>query len=162
MCFLLVLWFDITHPHTHTFTKTHSTHSGTSRLIHPYKYIFTTPVMSSQQLFLLHWMNNSLISRIYFPQCTFFSKIISVVKVIYLLIGCYKTMFFLWNTNNPDRNCVNNYKHLPFCGKNLKPPFFWKISKTQIPLYKGRGSNYVLDSIHDFYNSKKEQSQYCL
>ena len=36
--------------------------------------------MCSQQLSLLHWMNNSLISKIYFPQCLFFSKIIHLLK----------------------------------------------------------------------------------
>ena len=46
--FLLVLWFDI------TYTQTHTTHPGVSRLSHPYKYIFTPPVMCSQQLPLLH------------------------------------------------------------------------------------------------------------
>ena len=48
-------------------------------LTHP--YISTPPVMCSQQLPLLHWMNNSLISKIYFPQFTFqklFTWIISV------------------------------------------------------------------------------------
>ena len=97
----LVLWFDITHRERHT------THSGANRLTYPYKYIFTPPFMCSQQLFLLHWMNNSLISKIYFPQYLFFFKNYSLVKVIYLLIRCYKTRFFLWNTNNTDRNGVN-------------------------------------------------------
>ena len=48
--FLLVLWFDI----THTQTQTQTAHSRASRLIHPYKYIFTPPVMWSLQLLLLH------------------------------------------------------------------------------------------------------------
>ena len=51
-------------------------------------------------------MNNSLISKIYFPQSLFFSKIIHLLKP-YLLIRCYKTRFFLCNTNNTDRNGVN-------------------------------------------------------
>ena len=49
-------------------------------------------------------MNNSLVSKIYFSQCLFFSKIIHFCL---LLIRCYKTNFFLWNTNNTDRNGVN-------------------------------------------------------
>ena len=59
--FLLVLWFNI----THTITKTHSKHrhQQTDTLN---KYIVATPVMSSQQLSVLHWMNNFLISKIYF------------------------------------------------------------------------------------------------
>ena len=65
-----------THTHTHTYTHTHTTHSGASRMTHRYKYLFTPPVMCSQQFPLLQWRNNSLISKIYFPQCLFFSKII--------------------------------------------------------------------------------------
>ena len=38
---------------------------------------------------------------------SFLFKNYSLVKVIYLLIRCYKTRFFLWNTNNTDRNGVN-------------------------------------------------------
>ena len=37
----------------------------------------------------------------------FLFKNYSLVKVIYLLIRCYKTRFFLGNTNNTDRNGVN-------------------------------------------------------
>ena len=93
--FLLVPWFDITHTHTHT----HTAHSGVSRMIDPYKYIFKPTVTCSQQLSLLQWMKNSMTSNIFFPYCLFFSKI--------MLIRCYKTRFFLWNTNNTDRNGVN-------------------------------------------------------
>ena len=45
--FLLVLGFDITH-------KTYTTHSGAGRLTHPYKFIFESPVICSQQLPLLY------------------------------------------------------------------------------------------------------------
>ena len=38
----------------------------------------------------------------------FLFKNYSLVKVLYLLIRCcYKTRFFLWNTNNSDRNGAN-------------------------------------------------------
>ena len=63
---------DITHIQTHR----HTVHSEASRLTHPYNYIFTPPVMCSQQRSLLHRMNISLISKIYFPHCRFFSKIV--------------------------------------------------------------------------------------
>ena len=43
---LLVLWFDI----TYTITQIHTAHSGAKRVTHPLKYIFTPPVMCSQQL----------------------------------------------------------------------------------------------------------------
>ena len=63
-------WYSDLIKHTHTHTHTHTAHSTpeVSRLTHPYKYISTSPVMCSQQL--------RLISKIYFPQCLFFSKII--------------------------------------------------------------------------------------
>ena len=41
-------------------------------------------------------MNKSLISKIYFPQCLFFSKIIHMIQL------------FTWNTNNTDRNGVTH------------------------------------------------------
>ena len=88
----------------------------------------------------------------------------SLVKVIHLLIRYYKTRFFLWNTNNTDRNGVNKhwkgivkqpyppslqfYQPLSFYGKNLNsppppplPPSFWKFWKFNLnpPLIKGRG-----------------------
>ena len=49
-------------------------HSGANRLTRPYKHIFTTPVMCWEKLSLLRWMNNSLISKIYFPLCLFCAK----------------------------------------------------------------------------------------
>ena len=70
---------------SHTQTHTHTSHLGASRPTHPCKYIFSPTVMCSQQLCLLHWMNNSLTSKIHFPQCLFFSKIIHLPKS-YLLI----------------------------------------------------------------------------
>ena len=63
---------------THAHTQTHTTHSGA--ITQPYKYIFTPPAMCSQQLTLLHWMDNSLISKNYVPQCLFFSRIIHLQR----------------------------------------------------------------------------------
>ena len=72
---VLFFWYsDLISQHKHI--QTHTVHSGVSRLKHTYKYIFTPPLMCSQQLSLLHWMNNLSISKIYFPQHLFFSKII--------------------------------------------------------------------------------------
>ena len=34
-----------THTHMHKHTYSHTAHSGTSKLTHPYKYIFTQPVV---------------------------------------------------------------------------------------------------------------------
>ena len=55
-----LIWYH-THKHMHTHRQT--IHSRASWLTHPYWYIFTPPVMSSQQLSLLHWKDNSLISK---------------------------------------------------------------------------------------------------
>ena len=100
----------ISHTQTHTYTQWYTTNSGASRLTQPYKYTFTAPVMCSQQPSLLRCMNKSQISKIYFPQCLFFSKIIHLQKS-YLLIRCYNTRFFLWNITNTDRNSVKNKTH---------------------------------------------------
>ena len=85
--FLLVLWFDVTYKNTHI--KKHTAHSGASRLTRP--YIFTPTLMCSQQLALLHWMNNLLMSKLHFPQCRFFSKMIHLQKSCCLLIRCYRS-----------------------------------------------------------------------
>ena len=61
--FFTSLWFDTTQTHK----QRHIAHSGVNWLTHPYKYILTPPVMCSQQLCALHWMNNLLISKFCFP-----------------------------------------------------------------------------------------------
>ena len=107
MCFFdgNLTWYH-THILTHMHTQRNTAPSEVSRLTHSCKYIFTPPVMCSKQLSLLQWMNNSLISKVYFPRYPFFFKDYSLVKVIYLLIRCYKARFFLCNKNNTDRNGV--------------------------------------------------------
>ena len=62
---------------------------------------------------------------------SFLFKNYSLVKVIYLLIRCYKTRFFLWNTNNIDRNGANKQNiqtHTKHSEKDNTekwyPPFF--------------------------------------
>ena len=77
----ILIWY---HTHTYTHTQIHTANSGTNRLTHPYKYILPTPVMFSQQLFVLHWMNNSLISKVYFSQILFFLKITQLWKSYYI------------------------------------------------------------------------------
>ena len=47
-------WYPDLMSHTRTHAHTHTLHSWVSRLTHPYKYIFTPPVICSQQLPLLH------------------------------------------------------------------------------------------------------------
>ena len=43
-------------------------HTGANRPTHSYKYILTPSVMCSQQLHVLHRMNNLVISKIYFTE----------------------------------------------------------------------------------------------
>ena len=65
---------------------------------------------------IIHWYQK------FTCQCLFFSKII-LVKVIYLLIRCYKTGFFLWNTYKTDRNGVN--KQNRHTNQTLKERYHW-------------------------------------
>ena len=87
-----------------------------------------------------------------------FQKLFTFVKVIYLLIRCYKSRLFLWNTSNTDRNGVskqntytpNTQRKITLEKFSMKisdiPSFkttsqFSKILKTQTPLYKvGEGA----------------------
>ena len=81
----ILIWYH-THTYTHTHTHTHKYTQQTQGRIdwHPYKYILPTPVMFSQQPFVLHWMNNSLISKVYFSQILFFLKITQLWKSYYI------------------------------------------------------------------------------
>ena len=101
--FLLVLWFDI----THTQAKTHGTHRYQwTNTYKTYNFILMLPVMCSQQLHVLHWMNNFLFIELdatfadienllcSVPQFICFSK---VTDLIYLLIRLNKTKLILWN-----------------------------------------------------------------
>ena len=87
-----VIWFYITHTHTHTL-KTHTTHthrctahSGASRLTHQYKSMFMPLFLCAHQSSSLYidWINNSLISIIYFQQNDFSFQNYLLVKVIYI------------------------------------------------------------------------------
>ena len=97
-------------------------------------------------------MNNSLISKTDFPQCLLFSKIIHLLKSC-LLIRCYKIYkirFFLLYTSNTD---TVFYQHLPFYGKNRKPPpplpSFFENFENSLKGGKGGGgvwgASYVLE-----------------
>ena len=92
--------------HTYANTQGHTSHSWASTLTHPYKYIFTPPLCAHiSYLYYIEWIIH------WYQKFTFYMSFLfkkySLVKVIYLLIRFYKTSFFLWNTNNTDRNGVN-------------------------------------------------------
>ena len=48
----------------HAHWQTYIGHTGTNRLTHIYKYILTPPPLCTQQLPVLHWMNNLLIQMV--------------------------------------------------------------------------------------------------
>ena len=88
----------------HTQKQTHNTHWD------QHKYILTPPVMCSQQLSVLHWINNSLISKILQRSLvSLLCKNYWCADVTYPLIR-FKTKFFLWNIKNNDRTHVNKQK----------------------------------------------------
>ena len=78
----------------HTHTQRHTAQSGANILKHPYKYKLKPPVMCSQYLSILHWMNNLWISKIYFPRCILFQKLLTYRGHISVV----KTKFLLWTT----------------------------------------------------------------
>ena len=67
------------------------------------------PFTYTQLLPVLHWMNNLLIQKFTLRRPTMFLlfKNYSLAEVIKLLIRFNKTISFLWNTKDTDRNCVN-------------------------------------------------------
>ena len=106
----------------HTHRQAHTGHTGTNRQTQTYKYKFTPPVMSTQQLPVLHWMTNLLIQKFTFTMSLLF-KNYSLAEVIYLLIRFSKNKSFLWNPKNADKNGVNeqNRNTTPRAKDN-----FWK------------------------------------
>ena len=81
---------DITHKQRHTL------HTGANRLIHPCKYILTPPVRCSQQLSVLNWISNLLISKIslQISKMALLFKNYWLVEVTYLLIRFKLTRFY--------------------------------------------------------------------
>ena len=65
----------ISHIHKDIHINTHSTLRG-QWTYKPMQIYICTTVMCSEQLSLLRWINNSLISKNYFPRCLFFWTII--------------------------------------------------------------------------------------
>ena len=107
----LVLWFDFTHTHIHT--NIHNTLRPINWHTYIKMHLHHLPCVHSSCLY--HTLNNSLISKVYFPM-SFLFKNYSLVEVVYFHIRCNKTKFFLWNTNNTDKNDANkkntHTKHL--------------------------------------------------
>ena len=88
-----VIWY-------HTHKQRHTAHSGANRLTYPYKYILISPFMCSQLLSVLHWINNLLISKIYFTES---QNVFGFQKVLTCKSHINKSKFFPWNTKNTDR-----------------------------------------------------------
>ena len=84
-CFLIVLWFDISH----------TGHTAINKVTHTYKCILTA-IMWTQQLPLLPWMSNLLIQKFNLQRSTsLLLKSYSLAEVIYSLIRYKKTKSFL-------------------------------------------------------------------
>ena len=67
---------------------------------------------------------------------SFLSKNYLLLKVIYLLIRCYKTRFFLWNKNNADKDGVHKphtHTHTHTHKKIILERISMKISDTPPP-----------------------------
>ena len=141
MWFFAVLWFDFTHTQTHKHRHKDPQHIQTNRLSRP--YILTPSAMCSQQLSLLHWI---IYWYQFFFQCLFFNYLL--VEVVYLYIRRNKTLLFLWNTNNTDKNGVN--KQNTHTHQTLRERQHWK---------GWWGSNYEPDCFWSFvFDSAKEAS----
>ena len=140
----LFFWYsdlilDTTHTHTHTHTRTHThthtTHSVTSRLNHTHINIYLYQLLCAHSSYLcyiewiIHWF-----TKMYFPQCLFYLKIIHLQKP-YLLIRCYKTSLFLWSGNNTDINGVNKQN------THTHTKHSEKENTTQTLFLKGGGSS---------------------
>ena len=105
----------ISHKHTHIYTHTDTdtdidtqhTQGPANWHTHINIYLHRQSCAHSSYLFYIEWTIHWYLNfAFHFAQCLSFSKIIHLLKP-YQLIRCYKTRFFLWNTNNTDRNAVN-------------------------------------------------------
>ena len=66
----MILYLTHTHTYTHTHkdTQRHTVHIVANGLTHPFKYILTPPVTCLQQVSVLYWINNSLMSKFNFTE----------------------------------------------------------------------------------------------
>ena len=115
--------------HTHKYTQKHTEQSGPNRLTQPHKHILKPPAMRSQQISVLHWINNSHIKNLLSTMSIF--KNYSHVEVVYMLIRFNKPKFILWNTNITDKNGANKQNTHTYTkhskndkGKRLGIPLF--------------------------------------
>ena len=90
----------------HTNKERYTAHTGINRMAYPRKYILIPPVLFSQQLSVLHSINNQKFTL----QCSTMSWLFKnhwLVEVTYHLIRFNKINLFIWNTKNSDRYGVN-------------------------------------------------------
>ena len=121
-----LIWY-----HTHKYIAD----TWANKLTYSYKYILPPPVMCSQQLSVLNWTNNLLISTFYRLSMSLLFQNYWFVEVIYLLIRFNKAKFFPWNMKNIKR--LNNPSL--FMGKTWTSPspFFLEKYKNSNPVFKG-------------------------
>ena len=107
-----VMWFfagTMTQCHTHTNTQhTQHTQGPVDWHTHINIYLHHLLCAHSSCLYFVKWLNEWFTDiKNLTSTMSFLFKNYSLVKVIYLLIRCYETRFFLWNIYNTDRNGVN-------------------------------------------------------
>ena len=107
-CYSTLIWYQAhTSTHTHTHTHTHTCTQGpVDWHSHINIYLCHLLCAHSSYLYYIEWIIHRC-QEFTFHNVFFFPKKYSLVEVIYLLIRCCKTRFFLWNTNKTDRNGVN-------------------------------------------------------
>ena len=101
-------WYSdlILHTHEHTNTQ----HLLGSAHWHTHIDIYLRHLLRahSSYIYRIKWLNEKFTDiKNLLSTMSFLFKHYSLVKVIYLLIKCYKARFFLIITNNTDRNGVN-------------------------------------------------------
>ena len=102
---------------------------------------------------LLHWINNLLIPKIYFPQCIFCAKIIHLQNS-YLFIRCYKTRFFYWKTNANRSGVKNQTNTLYFLSSSII--YFGQEQPIKVLVFEvfEYSSQNLLNSSCQFWNNK--------
>ena len=121
--FLLVLWFNITDTQTHLYKDTQ--HTQGPAYWHTHINIYLHQLLCAHSSYLVITLNEELteIKNLLSTRFFFISKMIHLQKS-YLLIRCYKARFFLWKTNNTDRNGVNKQNtYTPNTQRNI---IHWK------------------------------------
>ena len=104
---VIFYWYSDLISHTQTHTHTQCTQGPVVWHTHINIYLHYLCAHSSL-LYYIYWLSKQFTDiKNLLSTMSFLLKNSSLVKVIYLLIRCYKARFFLWDTNNTVTNGVN-------------------------------------------------------